>query len=295
MLERYKEFSENLKRQNVELYTVELAFFDKDFLIEDAYLKLRTNTVLWHKENLLNALVKKLPDGIEKIAWLDSDVLIENDDWAEQAANILDHYRVIEIGDIHTIYLDQEQQTKEVKHTNGYAYHHRKSDWNNMGRYHPGFGWAANRDFFNEVGLYQYDIIGGGDGVMMRSFGEPDAFSSSKHTWKRAQYMNYCKSILPYLEQYSQRAYEYTQGSMSFVPSNVVHKFHGERANRGYTTRMKLLEGIDVDEHLQKSSNGLFEWKNESFNDNFIEFFMIKNDLDPMNHYEYDKSGYVIY
>jgi len=295
MLERYEEFKDSLKRQGADLYTVELSALNGEHFIKDAFWKIRTDTVLWHKEALLNALVRKLPKEVQKIAWLDSDIVVEEDEWVKQAKKMLNYYQVLELGDVHTIYLDHDGKEKEVKHTNGYAYYHRKGDWNNMGRYHPGFGWMANRDFFTKVGLYEYDIIGGGDGVMMRSFGEEGAFDKEKNTWKRHQYMKYCPSILPHLESYTRKAFDYTQGNMGFVPTNVIHKFHGERANRGYTTRMRLLKGIDVDRDLKKDKNGIFEWKDCNYNDRFNEFFMIKNDLDPMNHYEYDRTGYVIY
>ena len=91
VIKRYREFQENLERQGVKLYTIELAFFDNGYLLNPGdenwkrnclslletshgfsprfpiYLRLRTDTVLWHKETLLNILVKKLPPHIKRL------------------------------------------------------------------------------------------------------------------------------------------------------------------------------------------------------------------------------------
>ena len=99
----HEQFKKKLEKQGVKLYTIELAFFDEDFLLGDTYLQLRTDTVLWHKEALLNILVNRLPPHVKKIAWLDSDIFIEDDDWAKKLSRELDHYKIVQLGRKHFI------------------------------------------------------------------------------------------------------------------------------------------------------------------------------------------------
>src|SRR6185369_4853880 len=50
----------------------------------------RSSTVLWHKENLLNVLVGKLPPGIKKIVWADCDLTFSAPDWWKRASEMLE-------------------------------------------------------------------------------------------------------------------------------------------------------------------------------------------------------------
>ena len=36
--------------------------------------------------------LKSLPDGCNKVAWLDCDILFESDDWVERASRALDEF-----------------------------------------------------------------------------------------------------------------------------------------------------------------------------------------------------------
>ena len=58
----YDRFSETLKNQGVDLYTVELAFKGDDFQLQESEktFRLRSDSVLWHKEAMFNYALKKL-------------------------------------------------------------------------------------------------------------------------------------------------------------------------------------------------------------------------------------------
>src|SRR3954471_10354403 len=74
-----RRFSEGVRRQGLPLLIVELAFDDRPFRAPDAaadlVVRLRTRTVLWHKERLFNLAIQQLPPGCRYVAWLDADVL----------------------------------------------------------------------------------------------------------------------------------------------------------------------------------------------------------------------------
>ncbi|MBM4317211.1 MAG: hypothetical protein FJ116_06995, partial [Deltaproteobacteria bacterium] len=79
--DNYAQFRKNL---NHPILTVELAFNDQPFFIEDAIQIRGTNeNLMWQKERLLNIALESLPEQIDKIAWLDADIIFKNNSWAE--------------------------------------------------------------------------------------------------------------------------------------------------------------------------------------------------------------------
>jgi hypothetical protein len=86
------------------LTTVELATRDRHFEVTDhrnpRHLQLRSPSVLWHKENLVNLGIQHLsrtdPDW-EYVAWIDADVTFLRSDWATEAVHLLQMYDVIQM------------------------------------------------------------------------------------------------------------------------------------------------------------------------------------------------------
>src|SRR5262245_37653897 len=88
LLTNLQTFSSRVRRQGLRLLIVELAFDDAPYVVPDALadriVRVRSDTVLWQKERLLNLGVQALPPDASTIAWLDGDVLFENDDWVRE-------------------------------------------------------------------------------------------------------------------------------------------------------------------------------------------------------------------
>jgi hypothetical protein len=281
----YKQFKDNLERQGVKLYTVELAFTDEDYLLkeDDVYLRLRTDTVLWHKERLLNILTQRLPPHVDKVAWLDCDVFVENDNWAEEVSYLLNEYKIVQLGREH-LYLNTLGQVDRKHGTLGYGIHHRASDWNNYAVHHPGLGWAASRDlFFKHGGLFEYAISGGGDGIMGYIFanGTGEDFNDMKNwitDWKYKVYKEHCPTMINKIEDYKNKVAPYVNGSVTYLDSKVLHKYHAPQSRRGYLSRPNILKGIDFYKDLLKDDNGLFKWRDMRYNLVLEKFFSMKDD-----------------
>ena len=81
----YRLFRQGLQCAGVPLLTSELAFGDAPFELTardaDRLIQLPAEDVLWHKERLLNLSLDRLPDGCDKVAWIDCDVLLANPRW----------------------------------------------------------------------------------------------------------------------------------------------------------------------------------------------------------------------
>ena len=54
-----------------------------------------SDNTLWQKERLLNIALDNLPNSVDKVMWLDSDLIFLNDDWVPETAELLDRYPVV--------------------------------------------------------------------------------------------------------------------------------------------------------------------------------------------------------
>jgi hypothetical protein len=164
-------FAERLVSAGIPLLTVECAFKDDPFELPPGpdVIQVRSPHVLWQKERLINLAVSRLPDDVEKVAWLDGDILFTNPDWAVETARLLDEVPVVQPFE-QVIRLHQGQrkvignelslagfarvvsQNPETLQLGGYYVHG-----------HTGFVWAARRELLAKHGLYEAFINGVGD------------------------------------------------------------------------------------------------------------------------------------
>lgn len=100
-LKLFREFKERLVRENVNFWVTELALGDRPFectksnsSIEQEF-QFRTFDELWHKENLINLTIQRLPTDWEYVAWVDADVMFTNPKWVDETIHQLQHYMVV--------------------------------------------------------------------------------------------------------------------------------------------------------------------------------------------------------
>ena len=74
----YREFAKYISDAGAILYTIEAAYGDRAFEITEAssrnQIRVRTNHEVWHKENLINIGVSRLPADWKYVAWIDADI-----------------------------------------------------------------------------------------------------------------------------------------------------------------------------------------------------------------------------
>ena len=84
----YEKFQKMANDSGAVLYTIEAAYGNRPFQITDPSnpqnIQVRTNTELWHKENLINMAVQRLPSDWEYVAWIDADVSFARPDWVAE-------------------------------------------------------------------------------------------------------------------------------------------------------------------------------------------------------------------
>jgi hypothetical protein len=80
-LRNYYRFAEGMNRVGAHLYTVELAFRDEPFVLDnDNVIRFRSNEVMWYKENLTNIALLSIPKEYNFLSWIDADIIFHDSD-----------------------------------------------------------------------------------------------------------------------------------------------------------------------------------------------------------------------
>jgi len=262
--------ADNVRRQGLNLVVVEATEAGRPFVIEDdiadTVIRVHVTAVLWMKERLINLAIDALPKDCDKVAWLDGDVLLEDDCWVKKLPPLLEKFAVVQLfstaywmgrsGPGHRSrrrpsqpYADVERVALGVAFAASFTTKLRLSAPG-----HVGFAWAARRSILSPLGLYDRFIIGGGDSIMaLAALGAPsDHFLSIINTPKLAE--NARKWIAAMQRE--------VNGSVTALDGAIYHLWHGDRTNRGYLSRYKILSEADFDPEsdLRINGDGIFEW-----------------------------------
>jgi hypothetical protein len=226
--------------------TAELAFDDDPFDLPDSrrYRGTRARHWLWQKERLLNLLI--LGSTADAVAWIDADLIFLNKNVLEEARQKLETSAVVQLFEG---VADTNAEGRVIRQMRGHVHARRLGQ--SWGR--PGGAWMARReDLISWGGLYDRNIIGGGD-------------SAARCAWEGA-------SELPPSMQYGSEcerhwrvwaAGQRVDGAMDYCQGEAVHLYHGSRENRRYNERYSILAddhfdpGRDVEVDPQ---TGLLQW-----------------------------------
>ena len=267
-----------LEETNVNLYIVELAYKDQKFIITDKknkkHLQLRTETPIWHKENMINLGVKYLlPPTWKAFAWIDADLEFENNTWALDTLKILNGCRDIVQLFSHAIDMDSEKLAMRVFNSAGYMVEKRQS-YINQGpnQWHPGFAWAITRKAYEKIGgLYELGILGSGDNIMMMSL-----IGNSLKSLSIESTDDYKQSVLDFQKKMQTLRFGYT-------PGVIRHHFHGSKKNRKYHERWMILvkHNYGPTTHIQKDKVGLLvptEHFSQELKNEIYDYFFERNE-----------------
>lgn len=241
-------FARRLAEQGVPLLTVELAFGNNPFVLPDDMPnlhRLRSQSVLWQKERLLNHALDLLPAECTQVAWLDSDILWPDRSWVERAQDALDrHHDVVQLFEgVFRLFSGQHQWTElnpqgtPLWWEPGTAFH--------LVNDRPfentciGFAWAARREWLAHVRLYDRAILGGGDFILLH------ALFNREHTW---DYDPLDQDIAPWRSRLRE-----TNPRVGYVAGTICHLFHGNLGCRRYANRHTVLT-----EHNYKPQNDIY-------------------------------------
>ena len=226
------------EESNAIVYVVELAYGkQKHYMTKSEnsrHLQLRTETPLWHKENMINLGVKYLlPSDWKAFAWIDADLEFLSPTWATDVLRILNGSKDIVQLFSHCIDMDAKKETMKIVHSAGFQYCEGKKYYakgNGSDYWHPGYAWAITRKAYEKIeGLYEYGILGSGDFIMLTCLlGKGDKSINEENS------EDYKDSVLKFQSKIRNLRFGY-------VPGTLKHHFHGSKKNRKYTERWKIL------------------------------------------------------
>lgn len=247
--ELYTEFAKRIKDAGAVLWTVELAYGERSFVITDSsnpqHLQLRSGgedrkgNVIWSKENLLNLMIQRIPKDCKYIAWIDADIIFQRPDWAEETVQKLQLHDFIQPWS-HAQDLGPNCEPIDKKPQMSFC----KAWWDDLdvigkpGDYasgigHPGYAWAARRDALDKVGgLIEISILGSADRNM--AFGLIDKIEMSVHPKIHPAY-------LKHLKIWQVRARHYIHRNIGYLPGLITHHHHGPKTLRKYKDRWRIL------------------------------------------------------
>jgi hypothetical protein len=265
---RINQFAEYINKfTNAVLWIAEGAHPGQDFVATQAdnphHLQVQLDQWIWHKESLLNALAKRLPDDGNPIAWIDGDILFARPDWVEATLKALETNDIVqmfsecqELTDQYTLLKGNLRRGMVYAVQNGGHLHYDgPCAYPRPGPIttvigHCGYAWAMTRDAWNKLdGLLDHAIVGSSDYQMATAW-----LGNVSATIPTGASEGYKKAIFDYQDKV--KALKLKVG---YVPGIALHLWHGKRKDRGFEWRDTILtrNAYNPATDLKHDANGI--------------------------------------
>ncbi len=268
-LQNYHTFRENLA---VPLLTVELSFtgeFELEPADAERLIRLQSGSVLWQKERLLNIAAQTLPDSCTSVAWLDADLLFGDRDWPSRAEETLQRHTLVQLFDRagplergeRSVPAQDAEAGGLVESTLSAVMGGRDVEsslrnpqpWS-LGQSANGLAWAARREFFDAVALYDACILGSGDRALVCALlGLHEILPAALSLGPL-----HARHYLAWARRFS----DWVGSSYSYLTGRIYHLWHGQPKNRRIEDRYKYLRpfGFDPCSDIELDSDEVWAW-----------------------------------
>ena len=193
---------------------------------------------IFYKENLWNLGTQLLPD-CDVFLFLDTDIRLTGN-WLDIFKDVMEDADVCQPFHI-SRWLDKSGDLFQQRPNCASAIEDGQPL--DLAKYHPGFGIGIHRDAFERLGgIYQYMLPGGGDSAFWSSF------DRTKEGQRMRQYRAEKKMLnirCPLYEEYRENALSLNLTVRACRPTKAIHKWHGHRKRRQYTTRELLFPRLE--------------------------------------------------
>jgi hypothetical protein len=265
---------EKLLRAKIPVFVVEAVYPDAPPLVLPAdvnhqQIYVNWQSVLFLKENLFNIALKNTTHP--KLVFMDGDVELSDPHWFNKTVLLLDtHDAVQPFEKCH--WLD-ETNTKIIREKTSYAQAILEKTPVNGITQHPGFIWAARRDFLERVGGF-YDRHAAGAGDLAFCHALVPGGSSSGLLQYRTKVGDYFADTNTYRKY--QKTVENFAPRVTYLAGNMLqHFWHGAIDNRQYLSRYVryVPELVDSEYQLIFNEQGILEWANPEHAIALFEYF----------------------
>lgn len=248
--DNYVQFRKSL---NHPIVTVELAFNDQPFFIEDAiHIRGSDKNIMWQKERLLNIALNSLPKHIDKVAWLDADIIFENENWFKETEQKLDSHPVVQLFES-----GYEADGTLSSPNTGIGFGKFKSIADYLSPWPDpfpltGLAWAARREVLSS-GFFDFSIIGSGDVYQLVAW---------LNYWNSPTVLRMTPKLRKQFLLWAWEPAQKVQGNIGFVTGKIQHLNHGSLKHRNYYHRHGMLVKNDFCpmSDLVLDDNNIFKW-----------------------------------
>lgn len=266
----YNDFREYIERAGATLWTVECAYGNRAHAITDAadphHIQLRTKHELFHKENLLNIAISRLPSDWRYVAWIDPDVTFARPDWLNSTVQALQHHMVVqmwsealdlspayEVLGRHESFCRSIALKRPRKAFNSHPYYGLAAQPGGINTHHPGYAWAARREALDHLGgLPDFGILGAADNHLANIL-----VGTADRSIHPQAHPNYRK----WVHRWQARAERHIHRDIGCVEGTLLHQYHGAKNRRGYWSRWNILveNQFDPETDLIRDVTGLWQ------------------------------------
>ena len=287
---RRRNFRNFRKYLNSPLLVIELAQSGGHHLSEDdgdIVLNLTGEDRIWQKERLLNIGLNELPRHVEYVAWVDCDVIFEDESWASKAKRRLSKTdgllqlfetsvhlpRNAEADDLSPVacgryepimrgvaiassLASSEFDINEIKLTRARGQPDLMKQYRQMHRRNCyGMAWSAQRRTIAASGFYDRNVVGGGDSVQVFA-----ALQRLDDYWAlRPQTLPHKQDTLEWMQLATASG---LLSTISALDHNLYHMWHGSIEDRDYRGRHNILyrNNFDPKVDITHAENGTWAW-----------------------------------
>jgi hypothetical protein len=265
----------------------ELGFFG---ITDERYQRVYTKNLLWHKEALLNKVVRDLPKKYKYVFWIDADVVFTNKSWLVDAVKVLKTENIVQPFE-YCIHLEQDTMDPRMnvefeksfvsdpkrRHPRfwksfaaNYATNRKRSEDVNYDVHgHVGFAWGARREILDAVPLYDKALVGGADHIIAHAAAGQINHSCIVKAFKENN---------DEIESWSRRFHYVVNGRIGYVQGELHHIWHGDIAKRQYLKRVQ--EFTPQSKNITKKDvNGLYE----THDDSYVKQYFSQREVRPTN------------
>lgn len=246
---------------------IECAVGEADFLFpaDSPHIRqVRAASLLWHKEALLNVLIRELPTRFKYVFWVDGDINFTNRNWIVDSVQKLQSSCAIVQPFRFAIHLDKGESkpspaTLAQKDVSGDVIEPKSSRrvWRSYGSVvedfrtargkfidssivdydlhgHVGFAWGIRREILDSCGgLYDRALVGGADHIMAHAVMTPPP-----NVHRCIQKCHTDPEELRMIALWSRTFHSLCGMRLGSCGGDVYHTWHGELSDRRYFQRI---------------------------------------------------------
>lgn len=241
-------------------------------------ISLKTNSIFWKKEQLLNIGIKELlKDDFTYIAWLDADILFRETDWWKQVILATKFYGIVQV------FSNSYKETVKTNYQNtstAYLLNHIDSNQDLetilKRKSEPGYGHCYHRSYLEENLLYDLSIIGGGDLLNLIGYYYNENthdkimgdrfFKDTTNAFKKS-FTDWCK-----------RNKKLKHG-VGYANVNITSLYHGSKLERRYESRENILKKYKFNPYIDlKIKDNIYEIQKPELKKIIVEHFYSRNE-----------------